>query len=98
MISAELTASDRVQQWRAVAAQLIEECGTVLEELDKIEQSSLSDRKIKNFLELVRRQEGCTRNDLNTFIERRMNMLWKGWGQLFPASISTVREKDMFSM
>ena len=88
VISAELTASDRVQKWRAVAAQLIEECGTVLEELDKIEQSSLSDRKIKNFLELVRRQEGCLRNDLNTFIERRMNML----AGTLPATVWSMRK------
>ena len=44
-------------------------------ELDKIDQSSLSEKEIKNFTDLVRQQEERQRNDINSFIERKMKIM-----------------------
>ena len=75
VITHEIKNSDSAHKWRTTVFQIADECRKVLTELDKIDQSSLSEKEIKNFTDLVRQQEERQRNDINSFIERKMKIM-----------------------
>ncbi|WP_406038260.1 GTPase [Succinimonas sp.] len=72
VITQELKNSGRGRLWCAMIAQLITESGKVAAALDGIMQQTVSEDKIKNYLDLVRDQERCLRSDINSYIDRRM--------------------------
>ena len=72
VITQELKNSGRGRLWCSMIAQLVTESGKVAASLDGIMKHTVSEDKIRNYLDLVREQERCLRSDINSYIDRRM--------------------------
>jgi GTP-binding protein EngB required for normal cell division len=87
VITQELKNSGRGRLWCTMIAQIINESGKILAAIDGIMQHTVSEDKIKNYLDLVREQEKCLRSDINSYIDRRM----QGLAATLPGTIWAMR-------
>lgn len=87
VIMQELKNSDGGRKWRTMVSQLITESGRVLSALEVVMKHSVSEEKIKNFLDQVRKQESFLRSDINAFIDRKMQNV----AGMLPGSVWTFR-------